>query len=225
MKKPKPPPFTDDQVRQIILRYLYDRNQKATSRRGRSTGAAATISVIRADLKGSHGLSAQQVHSNLTYLLSQGWVEDQPVAKSFATGKGGVVPSTTSYFIITAAGIDRISGPSEFTRDRFQGIRIEATGQNVITLGDGNQVNATFQELGESLSHLRQSIKESDVLDDSQKMALVVDVDTLQAQLASSAPNRVVVRSLWESIHRVASVAGLVEALAKVAGLIAGLLN
>src|SRR5580704_2308251 len=35
-----------------------------------------------------------------------------------------------------------------FTRDRFEGIKIEATGQNIITLGDGNQVNAQFQALG-----------------------------------------------------------------------------
>jgi hypothetical protein len=224
-KKPKAIPLSDDQVRQVILKYLYDRNRRSTSRRGKSTGAAATISVIRADLKATHGLSAQQIHSNLTYLLSQGWVEDQPVAKSFTTSRGGVVPSTTSYFIITAAGIDKISGPSEFTRNRFEGIRIEATGQNVITLGDGNQVNATFRELGEALSSLRREIKASHAIEDARKMELVVDVDTLQDQLARPTPNQVVVRSLWENINRAAAIAGLGTAVAQVAGLIAHLLK
>jgi len=224
-KAPKPPPRTDDEIRQIILRYLFERNQRATSRKGKNTGAAATISVIRADLKASHGLTVQQIHSNLTYLLSHGWVEDQPVAKSFTTNRGGVVPSTTNYFVITAAGIDWMSGPSKFTRDRFEGIRIEATGQNVITLGDGNQVNVTFRELSEALSSLREQIKAVDTIDESKKMELVVDVDTLQAQLARPSPNPVVVRSLWENIHRAASLAGLGSALAAVARLIGHILS
>jgi hypothetical protein len=179
---------------------------------------------MRAELKASHSLTVQQVHSNLTYLISQGWVEDQPVAKSFATKKGGVVPAATSYFIITAAGIDRIGGVSAFTRDRFEGIKIEATGQNIITLGDGNQVNARFQALGEALSELRKAVKESENLDATQKMELVVDVDTLQAQLARPTPNRSLVSQIWEGINRAASVAGLADAAAKVAPFLIGLL-
>lgn len=196
VKKAGPPTRTDDEIRDIILRYLYDRNRNATSRRGKTTGAAVTISVLRADLKASHDLTAPQIHSNLTYLESQGWVEDRPVTKSFTTGTGAVIPSATSYFIITAAGIDRIGGPSVFTRDRFEGIRIEATGQNIITLGDGNQVNARFQALGESLSELRAAIKRSDKMDEAQKMDLVVDVDTLQTQLARPSPNREIISRL-----------------------------
>jgi hypothetical protein len=180
--------------------------------------------VLRADLKNSHGLTGQQVHSNLTYLESQGWVEDKPVTKSFNTKAGGTIPSTTSYYIITAAGINRMGGPSVFTRNRFEGIRIEATGQNIITLGDGNQVNARFQALGEALSDLRQAIKASDKIDETQKMELVVDVDTLQTQLARPTPNRELISRVWEGINRAASIAGLVDAAAKVAGLLAPLL-
>ncbi len=217
--------MTNDEVREIILRYLFDRNCNATSRRGKTSGAAVTISVMRAELKASHGLTVQQIHSNLTYLESQGWVEDQPLAKSFTTKRGGVIPAVTNYYIITAAGIDRIGGPSMFTRDRFEGIRIEATGQNIITLGDGNQVNARFQALGESLSELREAIKAADTLDETQKLALVVDVDTLQTQLASPTPNRDLVSRLWEGINRTASVAGLADAAVKVDVLIAGLIS
>ncbi len=224
-KTPKRTALTDDEIREIVLRYLYDRNRNATSRRGKNTGAAVTISIMRADLKAGYGLTAQQVHSNLTYLESQGWVEDRPLAKSFTTNRGGVIPSVTSYYIITAAGIDRIGGPSVFTRDRFEGIRIEATGQNIITLGDGNQVNARFQALGESLAELRQAITKSDKLNETQKMELVVDVDTLQTQLARPTPNRELASRLWESINRAASVAGLTDAAAKVGGLLAGLVS
>lgn len=224
-KKVKQPERTDDEVRELILRYLYERNKNATSRRGKATGAAVTISVMRAELKARSGLSGQQVHSNLTYLESQGWVEDHPVTKSVMTSSGGLIPSTTSYFIITAAGIDRMGGPSVFTRDRFEGIKIEATGQNIITLGDGNQVNARFQALGESLAELRDAIKESKSLDETQKMELVVDVDTLQAQLARPTPNRKLISDLWEGINRAASIAGLADAAVKVSGLLSSLIS
>ena len=199
--KPKPPPLRDDQVRQTMLEYFYERNKNATSRRGKATGAGGTISVIRADLKASHGLTIQQVQSNLTCLLSQGWVEDQPVSKSMTTNRGGVIPAPTSYYVITAAGIDKIDGPSEFTRDRFQGIRIEATGQNIITLGDGNQVNARFQQIGEALAELREAIKESNEVDDNAKVDLVVDIDSIQGQLAKPNPNKSVIGSLWNGIN------------------------
>ncbi len=225
MVKRKEQNRTDDEIRETILRYLFERNQNATSRRGKSTGAAVTISVLRASLKASHDLTGQQVHSNLTYLESMGWVEDKPVTKSFNTKTGGTIPSTTSYYIITAAGIDRIGGLSVFTRDRFEGIKIDATGQNIITLGDGNQVNVRFQALGEALSDLRKAIKESDNISETQKLELVVDVDTLQTQLARPTPNRDLVSRVWEGINRAASVAGLAEAAAKVAGFLAPLLS
>jgi len=224
-KKAKQPPRTDDEVREIILHYLYERNRRATSRKGKTTGAAVTISVMRAELKGSHGLSGQHVHSNLTYLQSQGWVENQSVTKSVMTRSGGMIPSTTDYFIITAAGIDRMGGPSVFTRDRFEGIKIEATGQNIITLGDGNQIDARFQALGESLAELRKAIKESKNLEETQKMDLVVDVDTIQTQLARPSPNRGLISGLWEGINRAASIAGLADAAAKVGALLASLIS
>jgi len=223
-KKTATPVLQNDEVREIILRYLYNRNENATSRRGKA-GAAVKISDMRKDLKASRGLSAEKIHSNLTYLESMGWVEDKPVAKSFATGRGGVVPAETSYYIITAAGIDRIGGPSAFKRDRFEGIKIEATGQNIITLGDGNQVDARFENLGKSLAELRRAITGSENLDDTQKRDLVVDVDTVQTQLARPTPDQTIVERLWEGISRAASVAGLTEAAAQVAPWIHKLLS
>jgi hypothetical protein len=216
--------YSDDEIREKMLRWFYDRNKYATSRRSKTTGAAAPISVIRHELKERHGLTIQQVQSNLTYLLSQGWIEDQPISKSFATKSGGVVPASTSYFIITAAGIDKIDGPSEFTPKRFEGIRIDATGQNIITLGNGNQVNARFQQIGEALSELREAVTSSSELDESGKLDLVVDIDSVQDQLAKASPNKEVIRNLWEAINRVASLAGLADAAAKVAPFIANLL-
>lgn len=53
-KKTSPPVRSNDEIRDIILRYLYDRNESATSRRGKTRGAAVTISIMRKELKESH---------------------------------------------------------------------------------------------------------------------------------------------------------------------------
>ena len=139
MRKPKSPPPprpTDNDIRRIMLQYFYDRNKNATSARGKQ-GSAVKISDVKKELKQAHGLTQPEVQSNLTYLISQGWVEEDKVEKSFTAPRGTVIPSSTSFYKITAAGIDKIEGPGEFTMPKFHGIKIEATGQNMITLGDG----------------------------------------------------------------------------------------
>jgi predicted transcriptional regulator len=212
-KKTPQPQRSNDEIRRLILEYFYDRNRSATSVMGKK-GSAVKISDVKSELKEQHGLTQQEVQSNLTYLISQGWVEEKPVEKEVRARGGTVIPSVTRFYQITAAGIDKIEGPGEFTRDRFQGIRIDATGQNIITLGDGNQVNVRFRDAGEALVKLRQAVKESPQLDETAKMNLVADIDSMQDQLAKPEPNKAVVRTLWTTIKGAATVAGLVEAVA-----------
>ena len=128
-------PASNTEIRRIMLQYFYNRNKNATSARGKK-GSAVKISDVKKELKTANGLTQQEVQSNLTYLISQGWVEEDTVEKSFTAPSGTVIPSSTSYYKITAAGIDKIEGPGEFTMPKFHGIKIEATGQNIITVGD-----------------------------------------------------------------------------------------
>src|SRR6266702_6278333 len=100
---------SNTEIRRIMLEYFYDRNKNATSARGKK-GSAVRISDIKKDLKTGHDLTQQEVQSNLTYLISQGWVEEDTVQKSFTAPGGTVIPSTTSFYRITAAGIDKIEG-------------------------------------------------------------------------------------------------------------------
>src|SRR5205814_5349620 len=118
--------------------------------------------------------------------------------------------------------IDKIEGPGEFTMPKFHGIKIEATGQNIITLGDGNQINAKFGDLGQSLAELREAITKSDA-PDAQKMNLVSDIDTIQSQLAKPEPNRSIVKAAWETVKGAAAINGCVAFVQNVSGLIAGL--
>jgi len=201
-----------------VLQYFYDRNKNATSARGKK-GSAVKISDVKRELKAAQGLTQQEVQSNLTYLISQGWVEEDAVEKSFTAPGGTVIPATTSFYKITAAGIDKIEGPGEFTLAKFHGIRIEATGQNIITVGDGNQVNARFAPLGESLAELREAVIRSDA-PEGDKMAVVADIETIQSQLAKLEPTKSIIRSAWEAVKAAAAVSGFGVLVAKVAGLI-----
>ena len=98
---------SNEEIRKLLLQYFYDRNQNATSARGKK-GTAATISVVKSELKAAHGLTQQQIQSNLTYLISQGWVEEHVINKSITTAGGTVIPSSKGFYQITAPGIDKI---------------------------------------------------------------------------------------------------------------------
>ena len=214
-------PPSNTEIRSIMLQYFYDRNKNATSARGKK-GSAVKISAVKKELKTANGLTQQEVQSNLTYLISQGWVEEDTVEKSFTAPSGTVIPSSTSFYKITAAGIDKIEGPGEFTMPKFHGIKIEATGQNIITLGDGNQINAKFGDLGKSLAELRDAITQSSA-PDTQKMDLVADIDTIQSQLAKPEPNRGIVKAAWVAVKGAAAINGCESLVQKVSMLIAGI--
>jgi ribulose bisphosphate carboxylase small subunit len=205
----------NDEIRTLILRYLYDRNDTATSARGKQ-GAAVTISVLRRELKEQQGLSREEVISNLRYLISQGWVEEQNHQRVVPTNGGRLIPPATTYYAITAAGIDRIEGPSEYTpRDRFAGIvNINASGQSTVTVGDGNQVNVEYVEPAEALATLAAAVKVCGDLGTDRKKDAIADIDTIQSQLARSEPMRTVITAAWNSIEplgRIASLASLVK--------------
>jgi hypothetical protein len=111
-----------------MLQYFYDRNDAATSIYGKK-GSPVKISDVRRELKEAHGLKQQQVVSNLNYLIDRGWVKEHKVEKA-VTPRGGTttVPSVTSFYAITAPGIDRIEGGSDFERsERYSDINVTAT--------------------------------------------------------------------------------------------------
>jgi hypothetical protein len=148
--------------------------------------------------------------SNLNYLIGRKWVETFDESESFTARGGTTMPSVTTYFQISAQGIEKIEGESEFQpRDRYAGINIQATGENVITLGDGNVVNVRNERLFQQLNQLKDRITDSDAVSEDVKMDVAVDIETLKTQLAKHDPDRQVVERLWERIGRAADVAGL----------------
>jgi hypothetical protein len=215
----------NDTIRQQILGFFYDRNAHATSRFGKR-GSAVKISDVKAELKAAHGLTQQQVMSNLTYLIDRGWVKTIDQEKTVTTRGGTAIPSVVTFYEITAQGIERVEGPSQFEPpDRYAGINIHATGSNVITLGRGNYVNATFEQLFRTLSEFKEAVAQSAELPDESKLEIAVDVETIKDQLVKTQPDKEVVARLWSRIERVSAVAGLAGFVAQIAPMIAHLVG
>lgn len=213
----------NDKIRQQILQWFYDRNANATSQYGKK-GSAAKISEAKKGLKDKYSLKQQQVISNLTYLIDKGWINKTEVQKTVRV-KGGTVPSTVTWYEISSAGIDKIEGESEFQENaRYAGINIKATGKNVITLGDGNVVNAQFADLHTELSNLKQAVVGSPTLDESQKLDVSVDIESIKDQLAKAKPDKTIIGHLWNRIQDVATAGGFIDAVSKVTPLIASLI-
>jgi hypothetical protein len=225
MPKVKTSPHTNDEIRQILLEYFHNRNKNARSARSDKTGVASKISVIRKDLKASHSLGQSEIWSNLTYLISQGWVEEVQVAKNVPLKSGTIIPQVTTYYKITAAGIDRIEGQGRFTMPKFHGIKIEATGQNIITLGDGNQVDARYGAVASELAELKRELLNSNQLTEAEKLAVVADIETIQSQLVKKEPEKSVIRTIWSTVEKAATATGLAANAAKLGGLLAPLLR
>ena len=221
MPKTKVPTRTDNELRQIILQYFYERNHNANSAMSDKSGAAVKISIVNRELKESHTLKRTEIRRNLTYLISEGWIEEVIITKSFPVKSGMMIPQATSFYRITAAGIDKIDGPGEFTMQKFHGINIEATGQNIITVGDGNQVDAHFESVGNELASFKDTVRKSDELNDSEKLSVIADVESIQSQLAKREPNRPVVRALWTGIEKLVTSTTLAANAVTVAGLLA----
>ena len=222
-RKPEAARPSNTEIRTLMLQYFYARNANATSAKGKR-GSAVKISDVKAELKAKHGLTQQEVQGNLTYLLSQGWVEEDSIKKEFTAARGTVIPSTTTFYLITAAGIDKIEGPGEFTMDKFGGIKIEATGQNIITLGDGNRVDAKYGNIGEALAELRKAVTVSSA-PDSDKLTYVSDIDTIQSQFAKPSPSKAIISAAWDTVKAAATIDGCASLVAALAPLLAGFLS
>jgi hypothetical protein len=104
-----------------------------------------------------------------------------------------------------------IEGSGEFTMDKFKGIKIEATGQNIVTVGDGNQVNAQYKDAAGALVDLKQALLQSPSLNEAQKLDVVADIDSIQSQLAKPNPNRTLVQGAWETVKKLDTVLGLAD--------------
>ncbi len=215
----------NDTIRGQVLNYFYERNARATSRFGKR-GSAVRISDVKAELKALHGLTQQLVMSNLTYLTDRGWVKTVDETKTVTTNRGTLIPSKVTYYEISAEGIDRVEGGSDFELSKkYAGININAMGSNVITMGDGNIVQTKHHGLYNKLTELKSAVASSTELTQEHKLSLSVDIESLNEQLAKPDPDRTVVAALWSAIEKAAAIATLAPLVAAIAPQVQHLLH
>lgn len=219
----------NDRIRELMLRYFYDRNNRASTLLG-TEGTALDLPRVQQELKENHRLSDSEVTSNMTYLLDRGWIKTierrstRPDRTSM--GYGATLEGVTLYYLISARGIDRIEGESEFqVKDKFEGINITATGSSIVQLGQGNVVQAKFMDLRTELDQFKETIQRHRDFSEKEKLDLFVDVESIKDQLAKEHPNKTVIEHLWSAIENTTKVAGLIDAIHKVTPFIASVLH
>jgi hypothetical protein len=217
----------NDPIRQTILRYFYDRNASATTELGGDAGVGVSLRDVQRALA-KRGLSEEKVTSNLTYLVERGWIRttQRKSVESVSRGynfEGNPLRETshqtheiiTIYYHISATGIEKIEGESEFrVKDRWEGININAVDSVVVT-GDNNYVNLNHVNLRHELDRLKGAVKESE-LNAEEKLEIISDIESIEDQLVKRVPHKKVLEILWDSVDKAVTAAGFIELVYKV---------
>jgi hypothetical protein len=210
----------DDERRDRILRFLYERHKAARGIQKIPIG----IRDLQHEMKIRFSMKQNEVSSNLDYLIQVGWVREAKRERTFKTSGGMELSQEQVKYKISDVGVDHLEAGSMFKRpDSAANINITNI-KGVTIIGDGNVVNAEFTDLSRALDELDRAIAVSG-LTDEQKLDAAGDISTIRAQIAKKNPLRRVVSGAWQSLENIATIAGVVDAAEKVAELIGPLLQ
>jgi hypothetical protein len=208
----------NDEVQTIMLTFLHDQHQSASSRQGKR-GAMVTISELRRQLKIRFRLHHKAVHSNLHYLVDNGLVLKESVPTWVKTPRGGRAVPGTEYFGISAAGIDALDGPGKFSRPQEKEIgtiNIHNSTNAVVNAGNGNHV-VLEQRDNSAFASLRAAIEQASDVDRESKLEAIAYVDTIRVQLSSPRPSVSIIQTAWNRIQSLATIASLTASVLAVA--------
>jgi hypothetical protein len=209
-----------DEVRNLILNFLYQMHRNARGVKAQEI----KLRALQQRLKSEHGLSQQEVSSNLDYLVQKEWVRQMRRERTFTT-KGGVEVSNEEVsYKISDVGIDRVEGESRFKKQSPFGAVNISNVQGAVVFGDHNIVNNQFIPLAEHLTRLEQAISMA-TMPDSEKVAVIGDIETIKSQLAKPTPDRSILRQAWTAIERVVTAHGFATILIEAAKHIAPLIS
>src|SRR5438552_7288973 len=211
----------NDDRRDRILRFLYDRHQTAKG----ITSIPIGILDLRREMKNRHGMKQSEGASNLDYLIQVGWVRPEVKSRSFVTARGMVLPREQTKYKISEVGINHLEAASMFKKPQAASQVNITNVQGVTVLGDGNVVNAKFTELSSALDELDQAIADSRQLTDEQRLDAAGDLSAIRAQVAKKNPNPSVIRGAWEGLKALPVLGNAADAIAKVGKLLSTLLS
>jgi hypothetical protein len=209
-----------DIARDHILRHLYYIHENARSPKT----AGIKITDLARALK-PKGFKLKEVASNLDYLAKKGWVREVLETRTFTTPRGTTQQAEKRSYKISDLGIDHMEAASMYQRSSIIPHINISNIQGVTIVGDGNLVNATLTDFSRALSELKQAILAEPSISDDLRLVTVSDIDSLQSQLQKPNPDKSLIRTLWSSIEKVATVGGAIEFVQKAAELIAPFLK
>src|SRR5438552_4131934 len=211
----------NDDRRDRILRFLYDRHQAAKG----ITAIPIGILDLRREMKKRYGMKQAEVASNLDYLIQVGWVRPELKSRSFVTPGGMVLPREQTKYKISEVGINHLEAASMFKKPQAAGHVNITNVQGVTVVGDGNVVNAKFTELSSVLDELDQAIADSRHLTDEQKLDAAGDISAIRAQVAKKNPSPSVIRGVWDGLKALPVLGNAADAVGRVGSLLSGLLS
>ena len=200
------PQFTNDQIRQKILEFLFSIRKRARS----LTSVGATVAKIKRGLK-SQGISQNEVVTNLDFLVQHNWIIEEIEKRTFKSQKGFEFPSEKRKYKLLELGINYFEGSSPFsTMSRYAGINISNI-SGVVILGNNNVVRNEFVDVFKKLEQLENAMKMSSSITEEQKLATQADIQTIKDQLSKSIPGKGIIQKAMESISFLGSVPGVME--------------
>lgn len=195
----------NDKIREIILKFLYDKSVSAWGENLRRE----TSPPIEREVERS-GYSRPQAVHNLSYLVDTGWVKKESESYTSSFGKTKT-RGKTIYYRISDKGINHFEGKSNFQKSHMQtGINIVNV-NGVTVVGDNNFVQTEQQDLYQILDLIKEEFSHLDNVDDTQKLAVKSDIETIQAQLAKPQPVKQIIQLAWGSLSFLANVDGLMN--------------
>jgi len=213
---------TNDEIREMILKFFYDVHKKASSRKR----IRLKISEVKRRFT-DMGIKSSELMSKIDYLTQTGFIVREEETREIRTNKG-VFPSKTIYYKASDKIMDYFNGASKFQRvDRsISGINVmNIQGVTNIVAGDSNVIiNSQYVDLYKDLDLLSEAIQKSGSFNDEEKLNFVGEINTIKAQLTKTKPDRDIIRRVWNKLKTLATVPGIVSFFEQVAKLIGVLL-
>jgi hypothetical protein len=195
--------FTNDEVRETILKFLYD---KWNNPRGMDS-AKAKITEIKKALK-TKGMEQGIVIKNLQFLFGAKFVKEVIKESQYDTGKFKI-PTEKKSYVITNLGIEYFEGSSKFSREEgFAGIKIDNT-SGLVIVGNNNYARQEFVDLFRSLDDLKNRIGLTSELNDQTKVDYQAEIRTIQSQLVKPNPDKSTISNAWDKLKAVGTITSL----------------
>lgn len=170
----------EDEKRDAILRFLYDRHK--------TTRGIAKIPIgirdLQSETKKKYAMKQPEISSNLDYLVQVGWVKEVVKERSFKTAKGMEVSQEQIKYKISDVGINHLESGTSFRRPEASRHVNITNIQGVTVVGEGNVVNTQFGDLSRALDELDRAIDDSTKLSGEQKLDAGGDLSTIRTQIS-----------------------------------------